>query len=190
MMLFFDTETTGIPKNHKAPASDTRNWPRMVQIAWILVDTKDATVACAEYIIRPEGFTIPSDVARIHGITTEIALKQGVPLGPVLDEFAGRIAECSGLVAHNIAFDEKIVGAEFLRTGRPNLIETKGRYCTMKSSTSYCALQGPYGYKWPTLTELHVRLFGEHFDKAHNALADVLACARCYNELKRLNIMN
>jgi DNA polymerase III epsilon subunit-like protein len=189
-MLFFDTETTGIPRNYKAPASDTRNWPRMVQIAWILVDKKGEAVACAEHIIRPDGFTIPTDAARIHGITTEIALKQGVALGSVLDEFAVRIAECSGVVAHNVAFDERIVGAEFLRTGRPNLIETKSRYCTMKSSTAFCALPSPYGYKWPTLTELHVHLFGEPFDHVHSAFADVLACVRCYKELKRLNIMN
>ena len=143
----------------------------------------------AEHIIRPEGFTIPSNAAQIHGITTEIALKQGVALVPVLDEFAVRITECSGLVAHNVAFDERIVGAEFIRTGRQNLMETKSRHCTMKSSTALCALPSPYGYKWPTLTELHMHLFGEPFADVHSALADVQACVRCYKELKRLNIM-
>jgi len=37
MYLFFDAETTGIPRNYKVPASDHRNWPRLVQIAWLLV---------------------------------------------------------------------------------------------------------------------------------------------------------
>ena len=36
--LFFDTETTGVPQNYKAPSSDTDNWPRMVQLAWIVTD--------------------------------------------------------------------------------------------------------------------------------------------------------
>jgi DNA polymerase-3 subunit epsilon len=38
MYLFFDTETTGLPKNWKAPVTDLENWPRMIQIAWILCD--------------------------------------------------------------------------------------------------------------------------------------------------------
>ncbi|MCX6741278.1 MAG: hypothetical protein NTY61_02675, partial [Candidatus Parcubacteria bacterium] len=34
--LFFDTETTGLPKNWKAPIEDLDNWPRIVQIAWAI----------------------------------------------------------------------------------------------------------------------------------------------------------
>jgi hypothetical protein len=35
MYLFFDTETTGLPKNYKAPVTDLNNWPRLVQLAWL-----------------------------------------------------------------------------------------------------------------------------------------------------------
>jgi DNA polymerase III epsilon subunit-like protein len=59
----------------------------------------------------------------------------------------------------------------------------------MQAATSYCRLPGPYGFKWPTLQELHLKLFNETFAGAHRALADVRACARCYFELKRLKIM-
>jgi hypothetical protein len=38
MYLFFDTETSGLPRTHKAPVSDLDNWPRIVQIAWLLID--------------------------------------------------------------------------------------------------------------------------------------------------------
>ena len=38
MFTFFDTETTGLPKNFNAPLSDSENWPRMVQIAWQVHD--------------------------------------------------------------------------------------------------------------------------------------------------------
>lgn len=31
--LFFDTETTGLPLDHKLPSTDTANWPRLVQWA-------------------------------------------------------------------------------------------------------------------------------------------------------------
>lgn len=36
--LIFDTETTGLQKNWKAPVSDIDNWPRLVQIAWLQCD--------------------------------------------------------------------------------------------------------------------------------------------------------
>lgn len=189
MYLFFDTETTGIPRNYKAPASDLRNWPRLVQLAWLLADDQANEVASAEYIIKPEGFTIPHDAARIHGISTEMAMQNGVDLTTVLAAVTPNIAKASILIAHNIQFDEKILGAEFLRAGHANYVEMKNRKCTMQGATDYCRLPGRYGYKWPSLTELHMKLFGESFEGAHNALADVRACARCYFELKRLKVM-
>ena len=34
----------------------------------------------------------------------------------------------------------------------------------MQSSTNYCKLPGPYGYKWPKLSELHIKLFWVDFE--------------------------
>ena len=187
--LFFDTETTGIPRNYKAPAADLANWPRLVQLAWMLTDDQATEIASAQHIVKPDGFTIPKDAARIHGITTEMAMQNGSDLKSVLAEVAPDIGDASVLVAHNIAFDEKILGAELLRAGYPNLVESKKRRCTMLETTDYCSLPGPYGYKWPTLQELHLKLFNESFAGAHRALADVRACARCYFELRRLLVM-
>lgn len=190
MYLFFDTETTGIPRNYRAPATDVRNWPRLVQIAWLLTDEKAKELASAEYIIKPDGFTIPAGASRIHGITTEMAMRKGVDLDFVLDVAAASIDRATVLIAHNVQFDEKILGAEFVRAGLPNRAESKPRRCTMQAATNYCRLPGPYGYKWPTLAELHSKLFNKSFDDAHQALADVRACARCYFELKRLKVMS
>lgn len=189
MYLFFDTETTGVPRNYKAPASDSRNWPRLVQIAWLLVDVESNELECCEQIVRPDGFVIPADAARIHGITTEMATDKGVDIKTVLESVAEVIGKASALFAHNIAFDEKILGAEFLRAGFVNRVESMPRRCTMRESTDYCRLPGGYGFKWPTLQELHLKLFGQSFDGGHRALVDVRACARCYFELKRLKVM-
>ena len=189
MYFFFDTETTGIPRNYKAPASDLRNWPRLVQLAWLLADEEANEVASAEYIVKPDGFTIPQDASRIHGITTEMAAQKGVDLKSILTAVTPHIKQAFVLVAHNVQFDEKILGAEFLRVGYPNLVESKERKCTMQGATNYCRLPGPYGYKWPTLQELHMKLFNETLEGAHRALVDVRACARCYFELKRLKVM-
>jgi DNA polymerase III epsilon subunit-like protein len=189
MYLFFDTETTGIPRNYKAPVSDLQNWPRLVQIAWLLADEEANEVTCAEYIVKPDGFIIPQDAAEVHGITTEMAIKNGVDLKIILNEVKSNIEKALVLVAHNIQFDEKILGAELFRANYPTLIDSKERRCTMQSATNYCRLPGPYGYKWPKLQELHVKLFGKTFEGAHSALSDVRACARCYFELRRMKIM-
>lgn len=186
MYLFFDTETTGLPANYRAPASDAKNWPRLVQVAWILADADANQLEAAETIIKPDGFTIPADAVRIHGITTAKALAQGSDLGTVLQILKEKIEYAEVLVAHNMQFDEKILGAEFLRRGFPNVIETKLRLCTMHSSTDYCQIPGPYGYKWPSLQALHRKLFKKPIPGAHTALVDTRACAACFFELKRL----
>lgn len=189
MILFFDTETTGLPRNYKAPVTDLANWPRVVQIAWLLTDDAGAEITSAEHIVRPDGYEIPAESSRVHGITTERALREGAPLSEVLGATRAAIDKAAVMVAHNMAFDEKILGAEFLRAGQPNVVEAKKRLCTMQASTDFCALPGRYGYKWPNLQELHARLFHESFDGAHQALVDVRACARCFFELRRLGVM-
>jgi DNA polymerase III epsilon subunit-like protein len=189
MYLFFDTETTGIPRNHKASVTDLGNWPRLVQLAWLLTDTNGNDVAFTEHIVKPDGFVIPRDATKIHGISTERAQREGMALQDVLTEVITKIHEASILVAHNMQFDEKILGAEFLRSGHPNVVESKDRRCTMQAATNFCRIPGPYGYKWPTLSELYQKLFNETFDNAHQALCDVRACSRCFFELKRRRLL-
>lgn len=189
MYLFFDTETNGLPRDWKAPVANLSNWPRLVQIAWILFDGEGNELGRNDHIIRPVGFTIPSDASSIHGITTERALSEGVDLRHVLDEFRMQLDLSRSLVAHNISFDEKIVGAEFLRSGMENLIPMKRHICTMQGSTDFCAIPGNYGYKWPKLEELHVKLFGRSFSEAHNAAADINATAKCFWELRRRGVI-
>jgi len=152
MYLFFDTETTGLPRNWKAPVSDLNNWPRLVQLAFLYYDRNGNKISGGDFIIKPEGFTIPTDASRIHGISTERALREGQSLVSVLQHFNSLIGQASYLVAHNMSFDEKIVGAEFLRNGMQNSIQTKNKICTMESTTNFCAIDGPYGYKWPKLS--------------------------------------
>lgn len=191
MYLLFDTETTGLPKNYKAPATDTNNWPRMVQIAWLIFDNEGKEIDSHDYIIKPEGFTIPVEASNVHGISTEQALEEGHDLKKVLEIFAAEIEKADYLVAHNISFDEKIVGAEFVRKGFKTTWFSKKQICTMKSSTDYCGLPNKrgYGYKWPNLMELHKKLFGHGFEEAHNAAADIGATAKCFWELKELGVI-
>lgn len=186
MYLFFDTETTGLPRNWKSPVSDLNNWPRLVQLAYLFYDNNGNRISGGDHIIKPEGFTIPADASNIHGITQERAIREGKPLLTVLQSFQSLINQADYLVAHNMSFDEKIVGAEFLRNRMQDSIAMKKKICTMQSSTNFCAIDGPYGYKWPKLSELHYKLFRTGFEEAHNASVDINATAKCYWELKRI----
>ncbi len=189
MYLFFDTETTGLPRNYKAPASDLNNWPRMIQIAWILSDANGNRIESDDFIIKPENFSIPIEASRIHGISTERAIDEGKDLKKVLTIFNELIDETQYVVAHNISFDEKILGAEFIRQKIANNYNRKKKICTMHSSTDFCKIPGYYGFKWPKLSELHIKLFGEDFEDAHDASVDIKATERCFWEMKKLGLL-
>ncbi len=88
-------------------------------------------------------------------------------------------------VAHNMSFDEMIIGAEFLRNKMVNSLDTRNKICTMHSTTNFCKLDGPYGYKWPKLSELHYKLFSTGFEEAHDASVDITATAKCFWELRK-----
>ncbi len=191
MYLIFDTETTGLPKNYNAPISDADNWPRLVQLAWQLHAADGALISAYNVIVKPGGFDIPYNSEKIHGISTSKALAEGRPLNEVLTEFAEILKQTSFLAGHNVGFDISIMGAEFLRIFDSEPVSTMNWLDTKDESTTYCAIPGGKGgkYKWPKLTELHVKLFNEAFDEAHNAAADVAATSRCFLELLRIGVI-
>ncbi len=191
MFLIYDTETTGLPKNYKAPLDDFDNWPRLVQLAWQIHDKNGELLSVKNFIVKPEGFEIPLAASKVHGITTDYANEAGEPLSFVLEEFNKVLQEVIVVVGHNIEFDNNIMGSEFLRIGmETNLFEVNS-VDTKDTSTNFCAIPSSKGkgFKWPRLDELHEKLFHESFDAAHNASADVQATARCFLELVRIGII-
>jgi DNA polymerase-3 subunit alpha len=182
MFLIFDTETTGLPKNWKAPLSDSDNWPRLVQLAWQLHDDSGKLLNAENFIIKPEGYTIPYNASKIHGITTDRANAEGHDLNKVLAIFEKELQNCTYVVGHNIGFDVNIVGAECHRKNTPLTICSELQLDTKDLSIDFCALPGGRGgkFKWPTLTELHKKLFGVAFVDAHDAAYDVDATAKCF----------
>lgn len=191
MFLIFDTETTGLPKDYNAPISDTNNWPRAVQIAWQLHDSLGQLIEHKAFLIQPEGFDIPYQAEKIHGISTQLALTDGIPLKEVLQNFNEALEKCTYVVGQNIRFDINIMGSEFYRMGIATPLMNKPLIDTCTEYTAeLCQIPGGIGgkkFKTPTLTELHQFLFNESFAEAHNATADVEATTRCFFELVRQN---
>ena len=191
MYLIFDTETTGLPKKWAAPISDTDNWPRCVQIAWQLHDEMGNLLEHQDYLIQPEGYNIPYDAERIHGISTELALQQGVSLKEMLDKFNTALSKAKFIVGQNLGFDVNIMGCEFYRMGIQSPMSSMPILDTCTEVTaSLLKLPGGRGgkFKLPTLTELHQYLFNQPFAEAHNATADVEATTRCFLELIRTEV--
>lgn len=185
--LFFDTETTGVPINYNRPARDTKNWPRLVQLGWILTDKDGIILNKGNEIVKPNGFEIPTDASMVHGITTEKARQIGKPMEDVIKLFLNDVKRAECLVGHNISFDQHVVGAELYRLGVRDVISNKQSICTMQCSTGYCKIPGLKGYKYPKLQELYYKLFGSNFEDAHDAMADITATKKCFFELKRLD---
>jgi len=184
MKLTFDTETTGLI-NYKAPKIHECQ-PRCVQLGAILSDDEGHIRGELNLLIKPDGWTVPDEAAAIHGITTEMCEKFGVPIVLALNLFNRFVSMSDTLVAHNFSYDDQILQNEFHRLGRPTEFTAKPSFCTMKASTNIVAIPGKRGNKWPTLQETHKHFFGEEFVGAHDAMADVRACKRVFYHLKSL----
>lgn len=179
MILFFDTETTG--KADFNAKVDAPHQPRIVQIAALLTDDLGNEVTHFNAVIRPDGYTIPEGASAIHGITTERAIAVGVPITPVMQMFDAMAIAAAKYVAHNISFDRLLVNSEYARGKFNRVLDQEMCFCTMHAMTPVCQIPGSYGdFKWPKLTEAHRHCFGTAFEKAHDALADVRACAKIY----------
>ncbi len=191
MFLIFDTETTGLPLRDNASIEDLNNWPRIVQIAWQLHSKTGEVLQVENLIIRPDGFEIPYASEKVHGISTAMALKSGIPVEEALTKFNKAIESASFIIGHNVKFDLNITAAEFHRAGIDNKLLTTPTVCTMELTRDFCKLPGRGNrYKSPKLEELHEILFSETFSEAHNASADVNATARTFFELYRRRIIS
>ena len=182
-VLFFDTETTGIPDRAAKWDTDFANYPHVVQMAWI------HGCKVENHIIRPEGWEIPEETVAVHGITTEYAIEHGEPFATVVDMFIQDCHEAGLICGHNIHFDTGVVKANILRElGREyydaNDVETalyKGkRIDTMRSTMKWVDARFASGrLKFPNLGELYSRCFPGEVFPAHDALEDCKAVARC-----------
>ncbi|MFN3952305.1 MAG: DNA polymerase III subunit alpha [Thermaurantimonas sp.] len=189
MFLIFDTETTGLPKRYDAPITQLDNWPRVVQIAWQLHDSWGNLIEHEGLIIYPDDWEVPYDAEKVHGISTALARKVGSKAPEVFEKFLKTLAKSELIAGHNLQFDINVIASELYRHGfdYQKLLQ-KSKLDTCDEATAMLTrLPGGKGgkFKFPTLTELYQYLFGESFEEAHNATADVEATARCFFELIR-----
>jgi DNA polymerase III alpha subunit (gram-positive type) len=184
MYLVFDTETTGLPNNWKAPASDINNWPKITQLAYIVYDEKQNEMLRNSLLVQV-GEPLSETVKEITRLDDSMLKRYGVTQLDAFLTFASALSRCDYAVAHNMQFNQKVVEATAHRLDVPIPFSGVETLCTKDLSTDYCKIPVRFAgsYKWPTLQELHKHLFGEFFEDAHRADIDTEACAKCFFQL-------
>lgn len=178
-LFFFDTETTGLPA-FKDP-SDAPHQPHIVQAAALVIDVDTRKVIhSANLIVKPTDWTIPAEVAEIHGITTERALDEGIDESLVTEILLDLWRTTGGRVAHNQQFDARILRIALKRFASEAVADE------FKAGPSECTcfMARPHTQlpknKLPTLGEAYQHFIGQPLENAHSALADTEACAAIY----------
>lgn len=193
--VLFDTETTGLKNKYQAMGHKSQ--PKIVQLAAILADEELNELSSMNVIVAPNGRYerdeshhsgyAPKSFAA-HGITYTRAETEGVTTQLALGMFQQMCELAQVYICHNTEYDEFVVQSEAISVDVGLELPAKG-FCSMKNTTQICKIPGNYGFKWPTLTELHTFLFGVGFDKAHNALYDIRATMKCLVELRRRELL-
>lgn len=189
LIYTYDTETSGLPQ-FKLPSSDPSQ-PHLVDIAALLYTEDGTLVDSFEAIIRPDGWTIPDEVAAIHGITTEMAMDMGIPESEALDGFMAIHERASLRVAHNRQFDDRIMRIALMRYRDEEAAEqfkAATGFCTMNATRDIIKLPPTArmrgGFKPPKLSEAYKYFTGQDLEGAHRARADAEGCALIYFALQ------
>jgi len=179
--LVYDTETTGVPP--KGPMQ-LETMPYVIQLAAILYEDQRPVAHMSTFIRLPDGVRIPEEKFFLeNGLTNERVAKFGGEIHRVLDQFFELEAMADRIVAHNAAFDNKLMDAMLRRAQEPALLacwREADKRCTMLSLVDVLKIPGKWrgSYKWPRLDEAYKRLVDVGgFEGAHDALVDVQACA-------------
>lgn len=205
LALFYDTETSGLPLFEQP--SEHPDQPHIVQLGAALIDLETRIeLATLDLIVRPDGWTIPEEVAAVHGITTEKAMELGVPEALVVDALLALWRQADGghrlRIGHNESFDARILRIALKRHVDPrdwtapvsDVWKAAHAECTQRLATPILKLPPTdrmkaarrFHFKSANLREAYQHFTGQPLDGAHNALVDVRACATVYFAAKAL----
>ena len=194
--IAFDFETSGLPtgrRNIEVTHETLKNFDncRAVSLSAARFSSKGRLIDTFDAIVKPDNFQIGEKSIEVHGITQEMAERNGRPFTEVFVDFIKFIGpRTTTLVAHNAQFDMSVLRSEVIRYDlNATLIDTFNFVCTMQ-------MYKKRFLKPIKLGLLYKDIFGEDFENAHNSLADCIACGRVYpyllgkteRELKPLGI--
>jgi DNA polymerase-3 subunit epsilon len=164
MKLFtcIDTETTGLNKNTD----------RIIQLAVSKFDENFKIIADKVWYIKPSGvWKINPDAEAVHKISEEFINENGVSLKSIVAEFLELIKDTTILTYNGSTFDISFIQREFEREGLDTGFENH------EFIDGYDIERRMNSNK---LSDVYRRYYGEDFDNAHDALADVHATIKVF----------
>lgn len=173
--MVFDTETTGLVLTDA----------RIVTACVAELDEQGKVVSdIGEWLANP-GIEIPSAAANVHGVTTEIAIRDGRPakevVAEIIEVLRGYLNQGVPVVAYNAPYDFTILHYEALRHGlKPLDLEGMPILDPLvldKKTERY--------RKGKRNLETVAGLYQVKLDDAHNATADAVASGRVLQALAR-----
>lgn len=174
-IVIFDTETTGLPKPMKAPMAQQ---PRIIEIGLLYIDHRGNITRTMDQLIDPgadiynpkdetNGRVLDPFITQATGIKIEDL--DGQPaFSDILPVFTEFMRGADALIAHNAAFDKKMVDLEMMRLEMGPFPYPSKIICTVQE---YTAMMG----KWPKLTELYAKIMGKSLQQDHRGLSDCYA---------------
>lgn len=189
-VLVFDTETTGLPIGRNPSCEDTDKWPHIVQLSYILYDTKrQKSIEIGDNIIKLDPCVkLPKESIKIHGISRQRMVRHGIPMKEALKEFISVLKKATILVCHNINFDRNMIKVEARRNRMvciDDILNQKKEFCTMINGIDVCKIErvnrkDVVYFKFPNLSELHNCIFGKVPRGVHDSMVDVLITFKCF----------
>lgn len=188
MILFYDTETTGLV-NFKEDYTHPSQ-PNLVQLGAILCDNNGNELCVIDCLVKPEGWIIPDNM--VHGISHKEAEENGLELELVVKMFNELRRFMQKEVCHNLMFDSIIMLAATNKCEDISHVPSMIKFCTMLASVKECGLKqlNSNRPKWPKLSEAYKHYFNEELVDAHDALTDVRATKRIYFEMVKRGLVN
>jgi len=183
MYAIVDTETSGL-FNFALPA-DAEGQPRLAHLAMIFVDEKLQEESIVDLLVRPDGWTMPPEVAAINHLPNELLLEKGLPVAHVLQAYTDAVDRGRIIVAFNSQYDTKIMRGELRRAGMDDRFERTPNICVMRALTDICKIPkaNGKGYKFPKLSEA-MTAFNIKQDGAHTAGGDARSALELFRVLK------
>ena len=190
-ILVFDTETTGLPEGRNPSIKETKKWPHMIQLSYILYDTVANTILeCVDEIVKLDpDVTISEESISLHGISRDISNTKGKSIVYILNQFNKCLKTADKVVGHNVSFDKRIIMVESIRNYMRQYFTRDGvrktEFCTMKNGVDICKIEaisrdGEKYFKYPNLSELYKKLFNSSVKNVHNSMIDIILSLRCY----------
>lgn len=188
MYLIIDTETTGLFDFSK-PA-DHPDQPHLAALGMITTTDDLEILAAAEWLVEPDGWSMPPEATTINGLTDHRLQIEGVPVSNVLEAYTEHIDDGCIVLAYGAQYDTKIMRGALRRAGQDDRFEQTPNLCLMRACTPICKIPraNGRGYKFPKLVEA-CACFGITLDNPHGALADATAAYEIARKLHDLGAL-